>query len=270
MSVVNYDPEFIDVDFEKQPNYVGGAIDPSDYTFGDNSDYSKQYGEMSPKEIDKAIRTISEKDSGLHWLVPSILDQKQEGACTADAIIGAHHTKQAEQHGLGSVMLLSAISLYQRIARSAQSGSSPSDGMKELENRGAIPLDTPENRKRFGNIVMPNTGFSHRPPADWEPVAKKFCSMEWHVVKSIEGLMTALINRDPVVVGRQGHAIYYTTPIIHKGEWGAVYPNSWGKWGMSMGAHTYGFGIDTLKQIKLSAKWAYVLRSVNTPHQQAA
>jgi len=266
--VPDIDDQFIDVDFEKDPNYVFGDL--GDFVFGDYSDYASVVKELTEKEINEAIERIQAEDTGGEWLVKEIKNQKREGSCTAQAIAHAHQSKQAEQYGLDKVILISSMSLYKRIARSASSGSAPSDGMRELESRGILPLDTPENRTQFGSAVMPNVGFNSPFPADWEETAKRFSSMEWHAVKTINGLMTALCNRDPVVVGREGHAICDTTPLNVSGRWGVAYANSWGQWGQGMGAHDYGFGVDTLAQVKKSAKYAFVLRSVRSPILEAA
>lgn len=269
-SALEIDDRFVDVDFEKEEKYVRGVINPKDFLFGDYANYSASIEEMTQAQINQAIEEIKERDNGMEWLVRRIFDQKQEGSCTSDAIGGAHQIKQADQFGLENVIDVSAISLYKRIANSAQGGSAPSDGMAELESRGILPLDTEENRTRFGRHVMPNTGFSTPFPTGWEETAKKFASMEWYAIKTMNALMTALINRDPVVVGREGHAICYVKPVVYKGNWGVVYVNSWGKWGMAQGTHQYGFGVDTLSQIKKSARWAFVLRSVRSPYYATA
>lgn len=257
------DDQFIDVDFTKDPNYVFGDL--GDFCFGSYDDYERAVPSLSESEINACIERMEADKTGGEWLVPEVKDQKREGACTSDAIAHACQSKQAEQFGVDNVILVSAISLYKRIARSASSGSAPSDGIRELESRGILPLDNAANRTRFGSAVMPNTGFNTPFPADWEDTAKQFVLREWYAVRTVEGLMTALCNRDPVVVGREGHAICYVTPKIVSGRWAVAYVNSWGKWGMSMGAHEYGFGVDTLSQVQKSAKYAFVLRSVRTP-----
>lgn len=260
--------EFVDVDFTKDPNFVFGDL--GDFVFGDYSAYENAVPPLTEAQINEQIERIAAGEPGATWLVKWILNQLREGSCTSQAIAQADMVKQAEQFGLDKVVAMSAISLYKRIARSASSGSAPSDGMDELAKRGILPLDTPENRTRFGSAVMPNTGFNVPFPADWENTAKLFTAHEWHAVKTLEGLMTALCNRDPVVVGREGHAICYLEPTLYNGRWAAIYANSWGKWGQAAGTHEYGFGVDTLAQVKKSAKYAFVLRSVRSPALEAA
>lgn len=265
---MDIDDQFIDVDFEKDPNYVFGDL--GDFCFGNYSSYEAAVPVLSTTTINEVIEKMEAEQSGGEWLVSRIYNQLREGSCTAQAIGQADEVKQAEQFGIDNVIPMSAMSLYKRIARSASGGSAPSDGMRELSERGILPLDTPENRTRFGSAVMPNTGFNTPFPADWEDTAQRFASREWHAVKTTEGLMTALCNRDPVIVGREGHAICYVTPKIVQGRWAVAYANSWGKWGMGMGSHEYGFGVDTLAQVKKSAKYAFVLRSVRGPQLESA
>ena len=140
-----------------------------------------------------------------------------------------------------------------------------SDGWAEMNARGILPLDTPENRARFGNKVMPNTGWSTKRPAGWEEVASQFAGLEATIIRSVSGLLTALCNQDPVVVGRQGHSICYVRPMRKSGSRVVAYCNSWGSWGSGLGDFDYGFGFDSESQIRQSASWAFALRSVTVP-----
>lgn len=185
--------------------------------------------------------------------------------CVANATSQAHEVVQALQHGKANVVHLSAISLYKRIGRSAQSGAMVSDGLKEMASRGILPLDTPENRERFGSAVMPNTGFSKPYPDNWQETAALFRGVEYHTVNSVAGLLTALCNQHPVVVGRQGHSICYLRPMRRSGRRVVAYANSWGNWGQGLGDFDSGFGFDSESQIRQSASWAFVLRAVTIP-----
>lgn len=262
------DDQFVDVDFTKDPHYVFGDL--GDFAFADYTAYEDAVPVLTANEINAVIERIQGGEPGGTWLVKWILNQSREGSCTAQAISQSHQVKQADQFGFDRVIAMSAISLYKRIARSASSGSVPSDGMRELETRGILPLDTPENRTLFKSAVMPNTGFNVPFPAEWEDTARLFTSHEWHSVRTVEGLMSALCNRDPVVVGREGHAICYVEPTIVNGRWAVIYANSWGEWGQGFGVHEHGFGVDSLAQVKKSAQYAFVLRSVRSPVLEAA
>src|SRR6185436_17074046 len=97
----------------------------------------------------------------------------------------------------------------QLIGSSANSGASIDDALDETTNTGIIPLDTPENRAKFGSVVMPPTGFRSSRPAGWQEVAKHFRTDERLIIESIGGMISALFNGHPIVVGRAGHSICY-------------------------------------------------------------
>lgn len=252
---MSIDPRFIDVDFLDDPNYVFGDLGIS--CFADmGPSYEEKFGAMSWTDIETAIEAIDAAGGGLDLLVKNILNQGREGSCVGNAFTQANMVTQAEMFGLEGVVELSAISLYKQIGRSASSGASVNNGIEKLCSVGQLPLDTLENRARFGSHVMPATGFSTKFPQGWQTTAKMFAGMEYHVVKSIEGIFTALCQAHPVVVGRQGHSIVYLRPM--KGR-KVKYANSWGDWGDN------GFGYDTQSQIKQAATWAVAIRSVVTP-----
>lgn len=260
---MDLDDRYIDVDFEADPNYTFGDLGAA--TFGSYPSYEEMFGVLSDAEIDAAIEAMDAESGGAERLVTRIYNQGQEGSCVANATSQAHEIVQALQHGKANVVHLSAISLYKRIGRSAQSGAMVSDGLKEMASRGILPLDTPENRQRFGAAVMPNTGFSKPFPDNWQETAALFRGVEYHTVNSVAGLLTALCNQHPVVVGRQGHSICYVRPMRRSGRRVVAYANSWGNWGQGMGDFESGFGFDTESQIRQSASWAFVLRAVTIP-----
>lgn len=184
------------------------------------------------------------------------------GNCVANACSQAHEIIQAKQSGKENVVHLSAISLYKRIGSSPNSGAMVSDGLEEMSERGVLPLDTPENRAKFGPSVMPNAGFRTAYPSGWEATAKKFAASEWFVIESVNELITALLNQHPVVVGRSGHSIAYCDVVYDGSNLMVGYCNSWGSWGSGLGGHATGFGFDSLRLIRSSASWAFALRSV--------
>lgn len=255
MSIID---KYLDVDFTRDPNYVRGYDSFGDVSlFGSYEDSTEL---MTDSDIDDAIAEMDRLDNGADTLVTRILNQLREGSCVANQTVQLHEVLQALQFGKENVTHLSAISLYKRIGRSPNSGASVSDGMSEACDVGILPLDSPENRQRFGNVVMPNTGFSTPFPADWKPIAKQFRFDEVDVIRTLQGLLTALCRRQPVGVGRQGHSIAYLRPMGSKSKGYKVkYANSWGNWGDK------GFGYDSLSQMKLSAGWAYAPRSVVRP-----
>jgi len=263
------DDRFIDVKFDDQPEFVAGMMPEVAYeTFGAYEDVMPA---MTWNDIDAAIDGMDEHDDGGEWLVGRIFNQGREGSCVANACAQAHQIVQARQFGLDRVIDLSAISLYKRIGRSPSSGAMVSDGLKEICGPGILPLDNAKNRELFGNAVMPNTGFGERFPPDWQLTSGRLAGDEWDTVKTIKGLYTALVNRLPVIVGREGHSICYSRPRRKGGNRTADYPNSWSEnWGFAQGNVQGGWGRDTAKQVEKSAKYCFVLRSVRSPILEAA
>jgi hypothetical protein len=183
------------------------------------------------------------------------------GNCVANACSQANEIIQALQFGKENVVHLSAMSLYKRIGSGPNSGAMVSDGLDEMQARGVLPLDTPENRAKFGDKVMPNCGWRTPYPDGWEAVAKGFCVVEAFVLRGMSELLTALVNQHPVVVGRAGHSICYCRPVWKSG-YNVVYANSWGNWGFAAGDFEHGFGLDSSRMVSSSAGWAFAVRSV--------
>ena len=262
------DPKFLNIDFSKQPEFTQGDLTQGRFgseLFGNIPNFAEAVPELGDRDIEAYIERISHEKMGLEWLVKYVLNQGREGSCVGNGVIAGTQVIQAKEFGLDDVTPLSAISLYQLIGRSANSGAMVDDGLETMQKVGAIPLDTPENREKYGNIVMPPTGFRSSRPEGWEKVAKWFRIGEFYVVKTVNSLMTALIYGFPVIVGREGHCICYLTPLLVNGKWAVLYVNSWGEWGMSAGLHDAGFGVDTISQVKKSARYAFAIRSANSP-----
>lgn len=266
---MDVDDRFVDVKFDEEERYTAGMLTEVAYeTFGA---YEDVMPEMSWSEIDAAIDAMDENDSGAEWFVKHILDQGQEGSCVANACTQAHLILQARQFGLDRVTELTPMSLYKQIATSAQGGALVSDGLEAMCSKGLLPLDTPVNRDLFGSAVMPATGFRERYPADWELTASRFAGVAWDTVRTLRGLYTALVNRLPVIVGREGHSICYVRPRRKGNSRTVDYANSWSlDWGFAQGNVTGGWGRDTARQVDKSAKYCFVLRSVKSPHLEAA
>lgn len=261
------DDRFIDIDFENDPNFTRGDKGLSPFCGMDVFEDMNEV--LTDAQIDAEIEAIDAAGGGAERLVTRILNQGREGSCVANAFTQAHQILQALQVGRENVIQLSPISLYDRIGSSPSSGAMVSDGLDEMTSRGICPLDTPENRARFpGMVLMPATGF-HREsqmPAGWQNSAKLFAGVEYQIARSVNGIFTALCKQWPVVVGREGHCIPYCRPTRSGGGRKAIYANSWDDtWGMAMGHMSGGFGADTINQIKKSAAYAVVIRTVIYP-----
>lgn len=258
---MDIDDRYIDVDFLTDPRYTFGDLGAACFDAGPF--YEDVVPVIPRSEWPALAEKCDAEGTGIEQLVTRIYDQKSEGSCVANACSQAHEIIQAKQHGRDAVVPLSAISLYKRIGRSPGSGAMVSDGLEEMSTRGILPLDTPENRTKFGDCVMPNTGFYTAYPAGWNAVAAMFKGFERLVIRSFEGLVTAGFNGHSSVVGRQGHSICYTRATFKSGRLLMPYPNSWSMgWGQAFGQMGGGFGFDSESQIKMSAGWAFALRAV--------
>lgn len=253
------DDEIVDVDFTKDERFVFGDL-------GRNP--SKLMCAVADDEVplipESQWRFEAEKfqgmGGGLDRLVVNIFDQGSEGSCVGNATVQCHQVMQAAQFGKNNVVKLSAISLYKRIGSSPNSGAMVDDALEEVQSRGIVPLDTPENRTKFGNVVMPPRGYFNSLPSGWENVAKQFRSDERLIIQSEAALFSCLFRGFPVVVGRAGHSILYLRPVWTGSKWLIKYVNSWSDdWGER------GFGYDSASLFRQSADWAFALRSIVVP-----
>lgn len=258
---ITIDPQFVDVDFTRDPNYTFGDLGHRAFS-STMTEFEQVFGVIPSAKWPELIEKIDASAGWIERLITRIYNQGREGSCVSNATGQAHEIIQAAQYGKPNVIHLSAISLYKRVARSASSGSMLDANLDEIERRGILPLDTPENRARFTH-VMPATGFTTPFPAGWETTAGLLTSIERYIIRTFEGIITALLQGFPVVVGRQGHSICYVRPVYRNGALAVIYANSWGPWGFGAGDFTKGFGLDSTSQIRQSASWAFALRSVN-------
>jgi hypothetical protein len=259
---IDIDDEFVDVTFPDDPKFVFGALpEPAfgEEEFRDYEDLVNVYTESQAREI---VERIDDQGGSNEFYITRVFNQTNEGSCVGNAFTQGHETNQAKQVGIDNVIPISAMSLYQLIGRSASSGAMVSDGAKAIQDVGVLPLDTSENRQKFGNIVMPHTGFRSKRPDGWQAVAKRFRATEVLRVRSVMGLVTAACNGDMIIIGREGHSILYVRPVWLKNGFGFLYVNSWGKWGQAAGKMPYGFGTDTIRQVEKSANVGYAIRTV--------
>lgn len=252
------DRRFIDVDFAADERFTFGDLGCAMFS-GARPAYDDVVPIIPRGKWREEIEKMDAAGGGADQLVTRIYDQKNEGSCVANACSQACEIVQALQFGKDNVVHLSAMSLYKRIGSSPNSGAMVSDGLEEMATKGVLPLDNPENRARFGDKVMPNTGWREKYPDGWEDVAKQFRAHEWFIVRDMDSLITALLNQHPVVVGRSGHSICYCRPMYDGNDLVVKYANSWGDWGQD------GYGFDSERMIKSSSSWAFALRSIVVP-----
>ena len=263
---MDFDPRYVDVDFLKEPRYVFGDKTGPDFARG-YAAYEDSTPDIPESQWPGLAEKLEHENAGMENLITRIFNQKQEGSCVGNATTQQNEIEQAVQFGKDRVVQLSAISLYKRIGSGPMSGANVSDALNEVTARGILPLDTPANRARFGDHVMPHTGFYTPFPAGWEKTAALFKGGEYSVVRSVAGLITALFNGHPVVVGRAGHSICYVRPVFKNGSLSVIYANSWSEdWGMGLGGFKGGFGVDSLSMIRSAAGWAFAMRSIVVPN----
>lgn len=261
------DDKFVDVEFEAEAKRLGfstgfAGIGPQ---VGKLRSYGDVVPEMSDSELRAEIEKLDATNTGADMLVTRIYDQNGEGSCVANAWSQGNEVLQALQFGKENVVHLSAMSLYKRIGSGPNSGANVGDGLDESQSRGVLPLDNPENRARFGEKVMPNCGWRTPYPAGWETVAADFRVVEAYTANSVNQMLTALVKRKPVIVGRAGHSICHVRPA-YKNGFASIYANSWSEdWGFAAGHFKSGFGMDTGSLLRSAASWCVVIDSVITP-----
>ena len=258
MTITN---EFIDHDMTPPEGVATGLIeqDAESFASGVLCMDIEATGNLIPRSQwdDWAFR----REPVLRASVRTILNQGREGSCVGNACVGAAMVCSALQYG-SNWRELSAMSLYERIGRSPQSGAYIPDGVTELLDRGALPLDTAANEDEF-KLVYPATGFNPRRlrKLDWEPTAKLFRVTGALRINTVEGWFTALVKGWPVVYGRQGHCIYSVLPKKSRGKWYFGYANSWGQWGDELNG-TVGKGLGWDSERTIANCVGYAIRDV--------
>lgn len=260
------DPKFIDVDLALEADRLGIPTgDCGTRAFGDPAPCYEDVVDVYPESDWKELSNLAQVEkASLAWLIVWVLNQQNEGSCVGNAFTQGLMTLIAKVFGKDLAIQLSAISCYKQIGSSPNSGAMVDDGLEAIQNVGILPLDTGENRARFKH-VMPATGFRTPWPDGWKETAANFKVAEAHVVRSVPGLITALLKGHPVVVGRAGHSILYLDVIYKGNELFVLYVNSWGNWGAAAGTLESGFGLDSLRLIRSSAGWAAALRTPVVP-----
>lgn len=201
-------------------------------------------------------------ESSIRKLVYIIMNQGREGSCVGYSTTQATQVRSMFQFGPKYARLLSGMSLYNRIGRSAQSGAMMSDGARESAEDGILPLDTPENRKLYEHVYRAHGFVGERrmnnEVAGWEKTGALF-KPTWLRINSFAAWMSATLQGMPIMYGRQGHAICSLLPKFNRGDWWLGYLNSWGKWGDVVNEKfSYGMGWDSRRLIQKCTGYACV------------
>lgn len=262
----------VDIDFRTHAEQTGNLLGcvPRDFAHEPLGSKRRVFGavqDVIPE--DQWDDLCDQKDAEGTWaseLVTRVFNQGQEGACVSDTFSQMNEVTQASQFGKENVVHLSAISLYKRVGSSPQSGSMLSDNLDEMQRRGVLPLDTPENRQRFGTAVMPNTGFFSKWPANWEETAKQFASQESFDCGDYLQVGTALLKGYPVAYARDGHCILAIKFVGRGKNRKLAYLNSWGEWGDPTNEECkFGIGYDSMRKFKAAAEGSIVVRTLVVP-----
>lgn len=260
-------PASIDVDLDQEAQRLG--IPPGYLDDGRAEAMCRSFADAEPLIPESEWRTWYERIKAANAftsnLITRIFAQLNEGSCVGNAWLQFLQTMFARQFGKENVVQMSAISGYKQIGSSPNSGANIADALECGRDVGALPLDTPENRVRFGEHVMPHTGFRNAFPSGWKDTAKHFRFHEFFIIRNRNELFSALLRGFPVLVGRAGHSILYLDLVWDGSRWLTRYVNSWGEWGDAAGDFSYGFGYDSSRLFDSSARYAWTARSVIVP-----
>lgn len=250
--------DFVDIDFATQTNYVLGYDNTA---FRNESSFGVTFSDVAPVIPRSQWKELA--NDNLEKLLVMIFNQRSEGSCVSNASAQAHQILQAKQYGKDRVIRVSAMSLYKRCGSGPSSGSTVSGNWRELNRRGILPLDVPEN-SRFAHR-HPATGWGVGLPGGWETTAALFAATEAVIIDSVDEFVSAVLYDWPVVYGRRGHSICCVSIVYDGGQPFGKYANSWGSWGVAGGDFHAGFGHDSLRILDEGSDWAYALRSVKAP-----
>lgn len=169
------------------------------------------------------------------------------GSCASHSSTSCCEYLRNKAVGASNCVLLSPLSVFKFVG-SRNGGSTLDANMRQISQVGVLPLDTPENREKYGEHVWPENQWSGNLPSGWQETAKLFRFTEWNEIGSFDEFFSALLQWKPVYYGRAGHAIYGVRPMKKDGQYVIKYANSWGNWGDA------GFGYDTERYVSGSIR----------------
>lgn len=269
------DERYLDVDFFTEAGMIQrslGCSTPRDLSYEPLGSEIPVYGDVDEViPMEKWDDIMDEKDANETWLADLINichDQDGEGSCVAEAFTGMHEDKQVETYGLDLFVPLSAASLYTRTGSSPGSGSTLSANFREMKQRGALPLNTPENTARFKHTHRA-VGFRAQLPQGWEETGQLFAFDEYVDIADIEQFGSAILKNQPVGYARAGHCIRAVKMFgrVRNNTLKIGYMNSWSlQWGSKVNRRiSGGMGFDSLSTVRRVASGAIALRSIKLP-----
>jgi hypothetical protein len=265
---MDFNPAYVDVALEVEAERLG--VPPgvtARAVFGQCSRYSDVVELIPETKWREIAETKKIKKAENARLIKWVCNQLNEGSCVGNMWAQKNMYLQARFFGLENVVRVSPISAYKQIGWSSNSGANIFDALKQGSLVGLLPLDTPENRTRFGNHVMPATGFRNPFPDGWNGTAKHFRFDEQYRIRDRKEGFTALLKGDVIGVGRAGHSILYVDLVWDdaNNRWIVIYINSWGEWGFKFANLPYGFGADTSRLFDQALDDAFVVRTPRLP-----
>lgn len=265
------DEQYVDVDFWSASIEAGRALgvsEPRDLSkepLGSEIPLFGDVDEVIPMEQWDDI--MDRKDAEKSWLSDLIVlvhDQDGEGSCVAESKTAQWEIKCVETLGPDQFIPLSAASLYRRTGSSPGSGSTLSANLREMRSKGALPLDTADNRARFKHVHRA-VGYRTPLPEDWEETGALFKEDEYVDLEDVESLGSAILTNKPVTYARSSHCITAVKMIGRRrtNNLRFGYLNSWGQWGTRLNDRfSYGMGIDSFSTVNRVASGATALRSI--------
>ena len=232
----------IDVDFnavvpaDQSLGWIEQSDDEMLMAAGDIGSFESEYPQLMVPKSERKERALANKDK---WrrTIRNIVSQGRTSACVGFGSSQALETTLTRRSG--QYTQLSGMSVYKEIGRSLMSGAYIPDGMNQIVEVGALPLDTDENRERF-DLVWGITDWSKRFPAGWEKQANEFRVSKWATARGEDEIESALINGFCGIVGRSRHCVPYVYLDFDGNSPMACYANSWSaNWGDD------GFGYDS-------------------------
>lgn len=171
------------------------------------------------------------RSANLSSAVWSIFNQESVGSCASESVCGGFKICR-ELAGLPKVEF-NPLGIYGRVNGGSDNGSTLSDNLTFLRDKGAFPE----------SIWPRSKGWRANPSQEAYDAAKNYRLDEFFEVSNWDEFATALLRGWPVYYGRQSHAIV-AVDLLNDRQ--VVYLNSWGQWGQGTEFCDipYGFGID--------------------------
>lgn len=212
---------------------------PADgYIHDDQVSVDEMFGDEFPAEMviprgewQKWITSNHAAGFSLTLYNDTINYQAPEHSCVSNATETAIRVTWNKQLGLNHTVKLSPMALYCRVNSRRWGGSNTIANLNEASTRGMVPEDTPENKRRFGDIVAHQNAVyfpASQLPDGWQDTAKHFRIVRAFRVRTAEQFASALLRGWPVVNGRSGHSICHLELVFRDGRYFSKYADSYG------------------------------------------